>query len=147
MRKTGAGAYSSAFREAKSCRSAQPPISKFYSLRAIPNCIASQVEGAALWGLSLAMYEKATLKDGGIEQTNFDTYTPLRMSQVPEVAVNVIANGEKPTGVRSSKSEGGSNPSFRKRRDGLLRFARNDGGRRLRRAGWLAALWPCGASP
>ena len=28
----------------------------------------------------LRMYEKATLKDGGIEQTNFDTYTPLRMS-------------------------------------------------------------------
>jgi isoquinoline 1-oxidoreductase beta subunit len=52
-----------------------------------------------LWGLSLAMYEKATLKDGGIEQTNFDTYTPLRMSQTPEVAVNVIANGDKPTGV------------------------------------------------
>ena len=45
------------------------------------------------------MYEKATLKDGGIEQTNFDTCTPLRMSQTPEVAVNVIANGEKPTGV------------------------------------------------
>jgi isoquinoline 1-oxidoreductase beta subunit len=64
-----------------------------------PDNIRAQVEGAALWGLSLAMYEKATLKDGGIEQTNFDTYTPLRMSQVPEVAVNVIANGEKPTGV------------------------------------------------
>ena len=45
------------------------------------------------------MYEKATLKDGGIEQTNFDTYTPLRMSQMPEVAVSVIANGEKATGV------------------------------------------------
>ena len=91
-----------------------------FLLRSIPNCIASkavryhaarqlaaypvgrqraQVEGAALWGLSLAMYEKATLKDGGIEQTNFDTYTPLRMSQMPEVAVNVIANGDKPTGV------------------------------------------------
>ncbi|CAN7587791.1 molybdopterin-dependent oxidoreductase [Bradyrhizobium sp. LjRoot220] len=64
-----------------------------------PDNIRAQVEGAALWGLSLAMYEKATLKDGGIEQTNFDTYTPLRMSQVPEVAINVIANGEKPTGV------------------------------------------------
>ena len=64
-----------------------------------PDNIRAQVEGAALWGLSLAMYEKATLKDGGIEQTNFDTYTPLRMSQMPEVAVNVIANGEKPTGV------------------------------------------------
>ncbi len=64
-----------------------------------PDNIRAQVEGAALWGLSLAMYEKATLKDGGIEQTNFDSYTPLRMSQVPEVAVNVIANGEKATGV------------------------------------------------
>jgi len=64
-----------------------------------PDNIRAQVEGAALWGLSLAMYEKATLKDGGIEQTNFDTYTPLRMSQMPEVAINVIANGEKPTGV------------------------------------------------
>jgi isoquinoline 1-oxidoreductase beta subunit len=64
-----------------------------------PDNIRAQAEGAALWGLSLAMHEKATLKDGGIEQTNFDTYTPLRMSQVPEVAVNVIANGDKPTGV------------------------------------------------
>src|SRR5476651_1438882 len=64
-----------------------------------PDNIKAQVEGAALWGLSLAMYEKATLKDGGIEQTNFDTYTPLRMSQVPEVAISVIANGEKATGV------------------------------------------------
>jgi CO/xanthine dehydrogenase Mo-binding subunit len=64
-----------------------------------PDNIRAQVEGAALWGLSLAMYEKATLKDGGIEQTNFDTYTPLRMSQVPEVAVSIIANGEKATGV------------------------------------------------
>jgi isoquinoline 1-oxidoreductase subunit beta len=45
------------------------------------------------------MYEKATLKDGGIEQTNFDSYTPLRMSQVPEVAVSIIANGEHATGV------------------------------------------------
>jgi CO/xanthine dehydrogenase Mo-binding subunit len=64
-----------------------------------PDNIRAQVEGAALWGLSLALYEKATLKDGGIEQTNFDSYTPLRMSQMPEVAVNVIANGEHATGV------------------------------------------------
>jgi isoquinoline 1-oxidoreductase beta subunit len=64
-----------------------------------PDNIRAQVEGAALWGLSLAMYEKATLKDGGIEQTNFDTYTPLRMSQMPEVSVSIIANGEHATGV------------------------------------------------
>ena len=64
-----------------------------------PDGIRAQVEGAALWGMSLALFEKATLKNGGIEQTNFDTYTPMRMSQVPEVAVSVIANGEHATGV------------------------------------------------
>jgi isoquinoline 1-oxidoreductase subunit beta len=64
-----------------------------------PDGIRAQVEGAALWGMSLALLEKATLKDGGIEQTNFDTYTPLRMSQLPQVAVSVIANGEPATGV------------------------------------------------
>jgi isoquinoline 1-oxidoreductase beta subunit len=42
-----------------------------------PDNIRAQVEGAALWGLSLAMYEKATLKDDGIEQTNS---TPTRRS-------------------------------------------------------------------
>src|SRR5262245_42505189 len=45
-----------------------------------PDNIRAQAEGAALWGLSLGMYEKATLKDGVIEQTNFDTSTTLRMS-------------------------------------------------------------------
>jgi CO/xanthine dehydrogenase Mo-binding subunit len=64
-----------------------------------PDGIRAQVEGGALWGLSLALYEKATMKDGGIEQTNFDTYTPLRMSQVPDVSVHIIANGEHATGV------------------------------------------------
>ncbi|MBN9041510.1 MAG: aldehyde dehydrogenase [Rhizobiales bacterium 62-47] len=64
-----------------------------------PDGIRAQVEGGALWGLSLALYEKATLKDGGIEQSNFDSYTPLRMSQVPDVSVHIIANGEPATGV------------------------------------------------
>lgn len=64
-----------------------------------PDGIRAQVEGAALWGMSLALFEKATMKDGAIEQTNFDSYTPMRMSQIPEVAVNIIANGEKATGV------------------------------------------------
>ncbi len=64
-----------------------------------PDGIRAQVEGAALWGMSLALFEKATMKDGAIEQSNFDSYTPMRMSQVPEVALAVIANGEPATGV------------------------------------------------
>jgi isoquinoline 1-oxidoreductase beta subunit len=65
-----------------------------------PDGIRAQVVGAASWGLSLAMLEKATMKDGRIEQTNFDSYTPMRMSDVPEIAVAVIANGDDmPRGV------------------------------------------------
>lgn len=64
-----------------------------------PDGIRAQVEGAALWGMSLALFEKATMKDGAIEQSNFDSYTPMRMSQIPEVALAVIANGEPATGV------------------------------------------------
>ena len=40
-----------------------------------PDNIRAQVEGAALWGLSLAMYEKATLKDGGIAVAPFKKAT------------------------------------------------------------------------
>ena len=64
-----------------------------------PDGIRAQVMGGALWGMSLAMLEKATMKDGAIEQTNFDTYTPMRMADMPEIDVAVIANGEKAPGI------------------------------------------------
>lgn len=64
-----------------------------------PDGIRAQIEGSTLWGASIAMLEKATLKNGGIEQTNFDGYSPMRMSQMPEVDVSIIANGEPAVGV------------------------------------------------
>jgi len=39
------------------------------------------------------------LKDGAIEQTNFDTYTPMRMKQIPEIEVAIVANGEPARGT------------------------------------------------
>jgi isoquinoline 1-oxidoreductase beta subunit len=64
-----------------------------------PDGVRAQVMGGALWGMSLAMLEKATMKDGAIEQTNFDSYTPMRMADIPEIEVAVIANGETATGT------------------------------------------------
>ena len=63
-----------------------------------PDGVRAQIEGSIFWGTSLAMLEKATLKNGGIEQTNFDTYTPRRMSQMPEIDVSIIGNGEPAVG-------------------------------------------------
>ena len=67
-----------------------------------PDGVRAQVMGAASWGMSLALFEKATMKDGAIEQTNFDSYTPMRLADAPEIDVAVIANGEMATGAGES---------------------------------------------
>ena len=60
----------------------------------------SQCEGGTLFGLSLALYEKATMHNGNLDQTNFDTYFPLRISQAPEVDIHIISTpGLPPVGV------------------------------------------------
>lgn len=63
-----------------------------------PDGVRAQVMGAASWGMSLALFEQATMKNGAIQQSNFDTYTPMRMEQAPEIAVSIIANGEAASG-------------------------------------------------
>ena len=63
-----------------------------------PDGVRAQVMGAAAWGMSLAMLEKATLKDGAIQQSNFDSYPVMRMENMPDIEVAIIGNGEAPTG-------------------------------------------------
>lgn len=63
-----------------------------------PDGVKAQIEGSTLWGMSIALLEKASMKDGGIEQTNFDSYTPMRMSQAPELDISIIGNGEPAQG-------------------------------------------------
>jgi isoquinoline 1-oxidoreductase len=63
-----------------------------------PDGVRAQIEGSALWGASIALFEKATLDAGGIQQTNFDGYTPMRLSQVPELDISIIGNGEPAVG-------------------------------------------------
>ena len=64
-----------------------------------PDGVRAQIEGSTMWGVSLAMLEKATMENGGIQQTNFDSYAPMRMSQIPELDISIIANGEPAVGV------------------------------------------------
>jgi isoquinoline 1-oxidoreductase len=63
-----------------------------------PDGVRAQIEGSTLWGASIALFEKASMKNGGIEQTNFNSYTPMRMRQAPELDVSIISNGEAPVG-------------------------------------------------
>ena len=62
--------------------------------------IESQIQGAAIFGMSLAFYGKITAKDGAIEQSGFHDYQMVRIHQAPEVNhVEIIKNNDKPTGV------------------------------------------------
>jgi len=64
-----------------------------------PDGAMAQAEGATLWGLSVALHEGATFEDGQVAQRNFDTYTPLRMADVPELDIKFMENTEFPTGL------------------------------------------------
>ena len=64
-----------------------------------PDGAMAQMEGAALWGLSLALHEGAELVNGQIRNTNLDSYTPLRMGDVPELDISFRQSNEVPTGL------------------------------------------------
>jgi len=61
--------------------------------------ITAQMEGAAIFGMSLAYYGKITAKDGAIEQSNYNDYQMVRMDHAPEIHVEIIKSNDKPTGV------------------------------------------------
>ncbi len=59
-----------------------------------PAQIDRQVAGSFVYGLSAALFGEITIKDGAVEQTNFDSYNVMRMDQMPRVeAVHVPSGG------------------------------------------------------
>jgi isoquinoline 1-oxidoreductase beta subunit len=61
--------------------------------------IAAQMEGGVCYGLSAALYGEITLKDGAVQQTNFDGYRVLRMNESPTVETYIVPSGNAPSGV------------------------------------------------
>lgn len=61
--------------------------------------VISQMQGAAVFGMSLTFYGKITAKNGAIEQSNYHDYKMVRMHEAPEIHVEIINNNESPTGV------------------------------------------------
>jgi len=58
-----------------------------------PQQIEAQVEGSFVYGLSAALFQECTLKNGRIEQTNFDSYPVLQMKHMPKVETHIKASG------------------------------------------------------
>ena len=64
-----------------------------------PDIIAAQMQGSIGFGLSAALGDEITIVDGIVQQSNFDTYPVLRMSQMPRIDVHIIPSSADPTGV------------------------------------------------
>jgi isoquinoline 1-oxidoreductase subunit beta len=64
-----------------------------------PDSAAAQAEGGALWGLSMALHEGSEFVKGQPKDTNLDTYTLLRMGDVPELEVEFLPSTETPVGL------------------------------------------------
>ncbi len=64
-----------------------------------PDGARAQVEGGAMWGLSMALYEGTEFAGGRVVDSNLDTYTPLRMIDAPEMVIEMVDSTEVPTGL------------------------------------------------
>jgi isoquinoline 1-oxidoreductase beta subunit len=64
-----------------------------------PQNAHAQLESAVVYGLSSALYEELTFKDGAVQQTNFHQYQVLRMSDVPRIHTKVVVTDNPPTGL------------------------------------------------
>jgi isoquinoline 1-oxidoreductase beta subunit len=75
---------------------------KIHKITAATNCghvvnpaqIERQVAGSFAYGLSAALYGEITVKDGAVEQTNFDSYNLMRIDEMPQVETVLVPTGD-----------------------------------------------------
>ena len=67
-----------------------------------PDIVKAQMEGGFIFGLSAALGEEITLKDGRVEQSNFHDYSILRLKGSPKISVEIVESGSEIGGVGES---------------------------------------------
>jgi CO/xanthine dehydrogenase Mo-binding subunit len=64
-----------------------------------PDGARAQTEGAALWGLSMALHEGAAFEAGQVRERNLGAYTPLRLADTPAMDISFVESPEAPVGL------------------------------------------------
>ena len=64
-----------------------------------PDTVRAQIESGIIFGITAALHGKITIKDGRVEQANFDTYQMLRMDEAPAIEVHIVQSREPPGGM------------------------------------------------
>jgi isoquinoline 1-oxidoreductase beta subunit len=64
-----------------------------------PDTVQAQIQSGIMFGATAALYGEITLKDGRVEQSNFDTYRALRINEAPAIEVHIVKSSEPPGGM------------------------------------------------
>jgi isoquinoline 1-oxidoreductase subunit beta len=64
-----------------------------------PDTVRAQIQSGIIFGTTAALYGEITLKNGRVEQANFDTYQMLRMDEAPAIEVHIAQSSEPPGGL------------------------------------------------
>jgi CO/xanthine dehydrogenase Mo-binding subunit len=64
-----------------------------------PNTVEAQMEGGIVFGLTAALHGAITLKNGRVQQSNFNDYPLLTMKEMPKVKVYIVQSNAPPSGV------------------------------------------------
>jgi isoquinoline 1-oxidoreductase subunit beta len=64
-----------------------------------PDTVRAQIQSAIIFGVTAPLYGEITLKNGRVEQANFDTYQILRIDQAPAIEVHIVQSSEPPGGM------------------------------------------------
>jgi isoquinoline 1-oxidoreductase subunit beta len=64
-----------------------------------PDTVKAQMESGIIFGITAALFGEITIKDGRVEQANFDDYRILRINEAPLIDVHLVKSTEAPGGV------------------------------------------------
>ena len=64
-----------------------------------PMTIRAQIQGSIIFGLGATIKSEMTVRNGRVNESNFDDYKVIRMDETPEINVHIIKNQESPGGV------------------------------------------------
>ena len=64
-----------------------------------PMTIRAQIQGSIVFGLGATIKSEMTVKNGRVNESNFDDYQVIRMDEMPKINVHIIKNNENPGGI------------------------------------------------
>jgi isoquinoline 1-oxidoreductase subunit beta len=77
-----------------------------------PGIVEAQIQGGVIYGLSAALYGEITIKNGQVEQNNFDSYEVVRLADTPKIEVYLVLSGGKKWGGIGEPGTAATAPSI-----------------------------------